>query len=83
MYHAITLATIWSAIAAIQGLSYSFLSQFDYFDYFCLFCSAFFALINQILKQLAVHYDTASRVTIYNYLQSLIQLVADIVIFDY
>ena len=33
------------------------------------------------MKQLAVYYDTASRVSIYNYLQPLLQLPFDIILF--
>ncbi|CDW73109.1 membrane protein [Stylonychia lemnae] len=82
-YHAFVLSTVMGIVVLITQDYMSFLYQFSYYDYFLLISAAFFALIHQLLKQMAVQYNTASRVTIYNYLQSLVQLIFDILIFDY
>ena len=60
-----------------------FLSLFTVLDYVYLVCSAIAAFAMQYLKQLAVQYDTASRVTMYNYLQSFVQLFFDVLVFKY
>eukprot|EP00347_Sterkiella_histriomuscorum_P022785 403337172 len=82
-YHALGLVGVMGTIILINGDTLPFLSRFSIQDYSLLIGAAFFALTNQLLKQMAVQYDTASRVTMYNYLQSLIQLVFDIVVFNY
>lgn len=82
-YHSIFTGTIMGLVILINGDDLFFLSTFNLEQWLLLFISLITSFANVILKQMALQYDTASRVTMYNYLQSFMLVTIDITIFDY
>lgn len=66
-HHALFMTVVMGLASLIVFDNFAILHRFESQDYLYLFLGALFALINQILKQMAVQNDKAARVTIYNY----------------
>ena len=75
--------TVYAIVLLITQEGLPFLAYFSFQDWLVLAGAGFFNLLNQLLKQKALQYDTASRITMYNYLQSVIQLFFDMLLFNY
>ena len=71
-YHGLFQTIVYAIVVLATREGLAFVRDFNIYDYLLLTSSAAFAMVHQIFRQLAVKYDTASRVTIYNYMQSVI-----------
>ena len=75
--------TVYAVVLLITQEGLPFLAFFTPYDWFLMAGAGFFNLLNSLLKQKALQYDTASRITMYNYLQSVIQLLFVMLLFNY
>jgi len=67
-------------IMKFEGKTLQFMSTFDKMDYFLLVLVGFFSCYAQVFKTMSLHYETASRVSIVQYTDSVLQFIFDLLI---
>lgn len=81
-YHCLFTFIAFGILIAVTGMG-DFFYRITWLNWFFISLAALFQLTYSIFRQAALQYDTASKLTLYNYSQAVIQMMFDVFLFHY
>ncbi|CDW80631.1 drug metabolite transporter permease [Stylonychia lemnae] len=81
-YMGISMTILYALIIWIFGMGFDFVSKFDQQAWYIVLAMGIIAVFQQTFRFKALQYDTASRLAVVNYFQTIILFLFDVVFLD-